>query len=301
MNKLSLHSFEMTKTAAAVAWRKMLGGSLLVCAALLAGCAEKPEPPALAAQQVVALEGARNFRDLGGYTTGDGRRVKAGLLFRADSLAQLTDADLERLAALRLRAVYDFRTPAEVGPAPDRLPAGQDIRQVALPIGDPAMNVEALRESIMAGDLDAMPVLDSYAEVALKHSGTYRAWFDDLLDPANIPSVFHCTGGKDRTGVGAALFLYALGVPRATALQDYMASNYYLHDYIEATLWKARFASLFKVDGDQFRALMGVREPYLEKTFAAIEAQYGSLDNYLEQALGLDEAKRAQLRALYLE
>ena len=278
---------------------KGVGLALLVGAAL-AGCAEKPAPPALTGQQVV-LDGARNFRDLGGYATGDGKHVKAGLLYRADSLAELTEADLARLAKLQLHSVYDFRTPAEVGPAPDRLPAGQAIRQVELPIGDPAMNVEELRQRILAGDLDALPVLDSYADVVLKHSATYRAWFENLLDPANIPGVFHCTGGKDRTGVGAALFLYALGVPRETALQDYMASNYYLHDYIESTLWKVRFASGFKVDGDRFRALMGVRESYLEKAFATIEVQYGSLDNYLEQALGLDAAKRAQLRALYLE
>jgi protein-tyrosine phosphatase len=267
---------------------------------MLAGCAEKPAPPELAKQQV-SLAGAHNFRDLGGYATGDGRHVKAGLLYRSDSLAQLTDADLDRLATLRLRTVYDFRTPAEVEPAPDRLPAGHAIQRVALPIGDPGLNVEALRTSILAGDLDAVQIPDSYADVVLQHSAVFRAWFDDLLDPANAPGVFHCTGGKDRTVVAAALFLYALGVPRETALRDYMASNYYLHDFIETNLWKARFASRFKVDGDRFRALMGVREPYLEKAFEAIEANYGSLDNYLEQALGLDEGKRAQLRAFYLE
>lgn len=266
---------------------------------LAAGCEQKPAAPVLPEQQI-QLEGARNFRDLGGYTTRDGRRVKSGLLFRSDSLAQLSDADLKQLAGLHLRTIYDFRTAAEIEPAPDKLPSAA-IRQITLSIGDPNVNVEELRAHIMAGDLETLALPDSYADVVLNHADIWREWFADLLDPARIPGVFHCTGGKDRTGVAAVLFLYAVGVPRETALQDYMASNYYLHDFIESSLWKARFASLFRVDGDRFRTLLGVRASYMEKALQAIEARYGSLDAYLEQALGMDAAKREQLRALYLE
>lgn len=274
---------------------------MLLFATVLAGaCARKPEPPLLGEQQV-AFEGAPNFRDLGGYLTRDGRRLRTGMLYRSGSLAHLTDADLERLATLKLRTVYDFRTPAEVGPAPDRLPPDSGIELVALPIGDPGVDVEDLRKRIYAGDIEGLQLAGSYANLVLDKSDIYRAWFEDLLDTRRIPGVFHCTAGKDRTGVGAALFLYALGVPRETVLQDYLASNHYLHDSIETIVWKARLASRFKVDGDRLRALLGVNEGLLENAFEAIEARYGSLDRYLEQALGLDQKNRERLQALYLE
>lgn len=274
---------------------------MLLFATVLAGaCARKPEPPLLGEQQV-AFEGAPNFRDLGGYLTRDGRRLRTGMLYRSGSLAHLTDADLERLATLKLRTVYDFRTPAEVGPAPDRLPPDSGIELVALPIGDPGVDVEDLRKRIYAGDIEGLQLAGSYANLVLNKSDIYRAWFEDLLDTTRIPGVFHCTAGKDRTGVGAALFLYALGVPRETVLQDYLASNHYLHDSIETIVWKARLASRFKVDGDRLRALLGVNEGLLENAFEAIEARYGSLDRYLEQALGLDQKNRERLQALYLE
>jgi protein-tyrosine phosphatase len=272
---------------------------VLALSMLLLACGEKPAaPPGAEARQVV-LDGANNFRDLGGYATRDGRHVKTGVLYRADSLAKLSDADLQRLGALHLRSVYDFRSPEEVRLAPDRLPAGANY--VALPIGTPELNIAALRDDILAGRLDKVQLPDSYADIALDHAATYRQWFADLLNPAQAPAVFHCTGGKDRTGLAAALFLYALDVPRETIMQDYLATNYYTHDYIESTLWKARVASYFRVDGDRFRTLMGARAGYLDKTFAAIIARYGSIDNYLQQALGLDAAAREQLRALYLQ
>lgn len=273
---------------------------LLLAIVLSSGCDDVARPP-LADEQHVVLDGTPNFRDLGGYVTRSGHRVKTGMLYRSGSLAGLTDADLKRVAQLKLRTVYDFRTSDEVEAAPDRLPPDADMNIVALPIGDPGVNVEELRMRIYAGDIAGLRLPDSYAGLALEKSDVYRAWFDDLLDPARIPGVFHCTAGKDRTGVGAALFLYALGVPRETVMQDYLASNYYLHDATERIVWKARLASRFRVDGDQLRTLLGVQAASMENAFKAIEASYGSLDAYLEQALGLDAAKLARLRELYLD
>lgn len=273
---------------------------LLAGVLLLGGCTDRPEPPPIAGQQI-ALEGGTNFRDLGGYATRDGRHVKKGLIYRAGSLAQLTDADLDELARLQLHSVYDFRTPAEVQAAPDRLPPDANIRRIELPIGDPGINIEVLRKRVLSGDIDGLALPDSYAEVMLGHSDAYRTLFDNLLDPARIPGVFHCSAGKDRTGVGAALVLYALGVPRETVLLDFMASNYYLHDYRERVIWRVRFTSLFRVDSGQLRSLLSVHAASLENAFAAAEAEYGSMDQYLEQALGLDETRLERLRALYLE
>lgn len=271
----------------------------VLCATVLAGCAPKPSAPEQMITQHIELQGARNFRDLGGYTTSDGRRVKTGLLYRADSLAELTESDLHRLQALHLRTIYDFRTSDEARQAPDK-PLPGAVR-VALPIGEGQMNVATLQAQILAGDLDALNLSDSYGDMLLNATDPLRTWFADLLNPQKNPAVFHCTGGKDRTGMAAALLLVALGVPQETVMQDYLASNYYLHDHIESTLWKVRFASHFRVDGDRFRAIVGVRDVYLENAFKAIIYRYGSIDNYLEQVLQLDAGKRQQLRQIYLE
>lgn len=273
---------------------------LLIGVMLLGGCADRPEPPPVAGQEI-QLEGGRNFRDLGGYATRDGRHLKKGLVYRSGTLAELTDADLDRLAELKLHTVYDFRTPAEVRAAPDRLPPGADIRSIELPIGNPGLDVEAMRKRVLSGDIDGLVLPDSYAAVMLEHGDAYRKLFDNLLDPERIPGVFHCSAGKDRTGVAAALLLYALGVPRKTVMQDYMATNYYLHDYIEQVVWRVRLASRFRVDGERLRALLGVQPASLENAFVAVEAKYGSLDAYLEQVLGLDQERLERLRALYLE
>lgn len=275
---------------------------LLMIGTLLAGgCADRPEQPPLVAEQELRLEGGSNFRDLGGYASRDGRHVKKGLVYRSGSLAQLTDTDLDRLAALKLHTVYDFRSPSEVKAAPDRLPPDSDIRSVPLPIGNPDFDVEELRRRVMSGDIDGIELPDSYADLMLAHGDTYRTLFDNLLDPERIPGLFHCTAGKDRTGMGAALLLTALGVPRETVMQDFMASNYYLHDHTERVVWRARFGSLFRVDGQRLRSIMSVHAVSMENAFAAVEAKYGSVDQYLEQVLGLDEERLERLRTLYLE
>lgn len=271
--------------------------ALCLCLLTLTGCAKAPATPPLVSQHI-ALDGMHNFRDLGGYATADGHHLKKGLLFRSDSLAKASDADLAELHALRLRTDFDFRTDSEVAAAPDRLPAG--VQRIALPMGGD-FNIAALQKEILSGDLSGIDLGKSYGEMVIRDSDKFRTFFTDLLNPQTLPAVFHCTGGKDRTGMATALLLTALGVPRQTVMADYMASNYYLHDDIESTLWKVRLASHFRVDGDGFRGIMGVHRRYLDNAFAAIDAHYGSVDNYLTQALDLDQAKRAQLRQLYLQ
>lgn len=268
-----------------------------LCVLTLYGCTKEPATPPLVSQHI-ALEGAHNFRALGGYATTDGRHIKAGLLYRSDGLDKLSDADLVELQALKLSSDFDFRTQAEADVAPDRLPSG--VRRIALPMGAD-LNISAMQQQILAGDLSRIDMSKGYGAIVINDSDKLRVWFAHLLQPAALPAVFHCSGGKDRTGLATALLLTALGVPQQTVMADYMASNYYLKDNIEKTLWKVRFASRFRIDGEGFRGIIGVRRNYLENAFAVITARYGSIDNYFEQALGLDQARRELLRQIYLQ
>ncbi|WP_186453970.1 tyrosine-protein phosphatase [Denitratisoma sp. DHT3] len=267
--------------------------ALLTVGRSLAETPPPPEPP----RQIV-LEGARNFRDLGGYPAGNGYRVAYGRIFRSDNLSHLSVQDWQTLRKLGIGTVVDFRSAEEVQATPPQAPAG--IRVKALPIGFAGMNIEDFRKRLMSGDLDRELQIQTYSNIALKQSESYRQWFA-LLQQAPVGSVFHCTSGKDRTGLAAVLLLTTLGVPREIALEDFVASNTFLKEGIEVTLRNIRKNPSFKGNEQDIRRLLGVERRQMEQTIADIEARYGSLDRYLEDVLGVGEKERKTLQSLYLE
>lgn len=245
------------------------------------------------------LEGARNFRDLGGHVTRDGRRVRAGKIFRSDNLSALSDRDWATLRALDVRLIVDFRSREEIAATPPRHP--DSMRRIEMPINVGNLNIEEMRKSILAGELPALEMRGAYIDLALARTDTYRGWMSTLLQTDQGASVFHCSSGKDRTGFAAVLLLGALGVPRETVLADYEASNAYLREGIEQAIQRIRQHPKMRDREDKLRELMGVRMEWMERTLDLIDDRYGSLDNYLEQAIGIDAAKREALRAIFLE
>jgi protein-tyrosine phosphatase len=257
-------------------------------------------PPRIASERLVRLEGAHNFRDLGGYATSDGRSVRWGMLYRSDDLADLNDADVATFRDLGIRWLCDFRSESERKADVDRLPTtgAPSVENLTIATG----NLGSLRERILSGaDEDyAQPLIEANREFATRFAHRYQTLFDRLANPQNLPALIHCTAGKDRTGLAAALVLIALGVPRETVFQDYLLTNYYAHEHIERTLLFIRFASFFRADPESVRPLLGVRREYLQAAFDAIRADYGSIERYLREGLDVSEAERAQLRASLL-
>ena len=253
----------------------------------------------------VALEGAANFRDLGGYATEDGHTVKWGLLYRSDNLAKLTDADLEKVSGLGLELVCDFRSEAEKQAEPDRLPAANPPAVAAFPIGAEGFLVKDLRERIRSGDLDGLDLrqmmIEGNRQFATTFAPQYRAMFERVMKPENLPALVHCTAGKDRAGFASAVILSALGVPRETVMEDFLLTNHYTKAQTEKTLWMIKVFSLFRADRDALRPLFGVERAYLEAAFEAIDKSYGDFDHYRRDALGVDDTELAAFRALALE
>jgi protein-tyrosine phosphatase len=166
----------------------------------------------VAAERVVRLEGASNFRDLGGYRTVDHRWTRWGRIFRSDALHRLSTADQAVVHRLGLRVVYDLRTAEERAYAPSALPP--DLRRELLTIGGAAARVTPLR-------LDAVPddfLVRVYEGMAAADAPTFGLLLNGLAAADGVPALFHCTAGKDRTGMAAALLLAALGVPEPTIL-----------------------------------------------------------------------------------
>ena len=236
------------------------------------------------------LQGASNFRDLGGYTGHGGRSVRWRVLFRSDHLAKLTDADLGQLQALKVGRSFDFRGQQESAAQAYQWP-GTERHHLAI---EPTL-VQYLHAQAQSGQAitpqaaaDAMQV--TYQGFVRQNSGRFAQLFAHLL-AHDAPLVFHCTAGKDRTGLAAALILRALGVSQTDVLQDYLLTNaLYRHDPGQGGALSAEVLDV----------VWRVREEFLQASLQAIDADYGSMAQYLQQGLGLAEPDLERLRQMYL-
>jgi protein-tyrosine phosphatase len=256
------------------------------------------------AERRLPLEGAANFRDLGGYRTGGGRRVRWGALYRSEDLSRLTEADLAYLRGLGIRLVCDLRSEEERREAPDRLPSPAPA-VASLAIADAALSSSALRRRLLEGDLgegEAARILrDANAAFAARHADRFAALFARLLEPGGLPALVHCTAGKDRAGFASALVLLALGVPEETVFDDYLLTNELTAERTRRSLRQIQLVSLLRTSPSEARPLLEARREYLEAGLAAIREAHGGVDRYLERGLGIDASERERLRALLLE
>ena len=229
------------------------------------------QPEHVRARHIV-LEGAANFRDLGGYSTEDGRTVKWGTFYRSDMLADLSDADVEKVATLGIRLVCDFRGPEEWQEEPDRLPADPAPEVAHLEIWDPSFSSKGVQQAM--GDADSEIdlgnlLVEGNRMFAGKFSDRYADMFERITNADNLPALVHCTAGKDRAGFASALILRTLGVPMETIYSDFLLTNHYTAARIEEQVFQIRLFSLFRVDADDLRSLMGVERRFLEVSEAA--------------------------------
>jgi protein-tyrosine phosphatase len=243
----------------------------------------------------IALQGASNLRDLGGWPTQDGRRVRRGLLFRAPALIGLTAQDEATIAALGLRTICDLRGMREREVTPVAL---GDSRHLHLPI-EPSVGA-GLRDIVRTGQAsghispaDMFALLrEAYESYATLSAGQYRRLFAHILEPGGLPLLLHCSAGKDRTGFGSALILTALGVGWNDVLTDYLATN---------TQWKREIAAKLDLPAEVADVLLSVHEDLLTAAFDAARRTHGSIEAYLETAVGLNAPARARLAELLLE
>lgn len=243
------------------------------------------------------LCGPVNFRDLGGYRTTDNRRVKEGLIFRSDHLSRLTDADHRTLQRLQFKVVCDFRTVREQQRAPDILPADGSIRLLSLPIQANGFDPSRVMTRLQAGD-DAWLTMDFFIDL-------YRRYLDDfgpvwgevlglIAKSENLPLVFHCTGGKDRTGICAALLLATLGVPDESILADHDLSNSCNAERLQPIY--ARFAAI-GITADRAAPYLAAPPEPLVAMLEYLRKKYGTVDDYLLDKAGLNQTTLNALRA----
>jgi protein-tyrosine phosphatase len=260
------------------------------------------------AERRIPLEGGPNFRDLGGYVTEDGRRVRWGQVFRSGALVDLTPADLETVDRLGISLVCDLRSDSEVEAEPDPDIGAEALR---LAVTDESTDVQAITDAVLAGDLDSISpdlLLEGMPVIATEFPESWSSLIERLSDEASRPTNVHCTAGKDRAGWASALVLRALGVPEETVMEDYLLSNDLLAESNAATIAQVRtiVAGVQGVPEDQvdmsnLEALLDVRPEYLQAAFDAVDEQYGDFETYLTDGLGLSEETLTAFRDGLLE
>jgi protein-tyrosine phosphatase len=235
--------------------------------------------------------------------------VAAGFAYRSNQLYHVSPGDMQKLAQLGLKNAYDLRTHAEREHRPDELPP--NVSWVWLDVLADASNAgPAQLEKLMQDPKAANEALgEGKAEAGFKESYRqfvslpsakleFRKLFLSLGDRRQLPALFHCTTGKDRTGWAAAALLTLLGVPKDKVMEDYLRSN----DYILPMYQKV--IDQFVSAGGEERiplAILGVKKEYLETAFDEMQAKYGTIEKYFSEGLGIDEAQQKAIRDLYLE
>ena len=250
----------------------------------------------VAAERLLPLEGALNFRDLGGYSTADGGRTRWGLVFRSDALHRLTVEDIALVGRLGLRVVYDLRRDAERDRAPSALP--DDVRRVLVSIGGSAGETREITDRILDGEFEAIDdtfLVDAYRMMADSGATTFGRVLTGLTDPDGLPALFHCSAGKDRTGMTAALLLTVLGVDETTVLDDYeLSASYYTDQQMDRLRPKFDEAG---VDIERFRGLFGAPRRAMVSLLADLHERYGTVERYLVDAANVEPEVINELRA----
>ncbi len=263
-----------------------------------------PATPSDARERGLPLEGATNFRDFGGYRAAEDRVVRWGQLYRSGQLSKLSDADRGAIGALGLDRIIDLRDVEELERAPSALLPRERERVVNL--GLYPGSAGAYREKLLTGDASASLMTEMMFQInrdlARDHHAEYAALLREVAR-ADGPILIHCAAGKDRTGFGVAMLLFALGVSRDEVMDDYLLSRTHFDaDGVlveQQRIYEERGAP--PIPREVLRPLVDADPLYLGSALEEAEAICGSIDAYLEGPLRCGPAERARLRERLLE
>ncbi len=243
-----------------------------------------------------------NFRDLGGYKTKDGRITKKGLVFRSASPGFMSEKEFERFEDMNFHTILDLRSEEEikVHPYPDM--KGTKKLQKSGVVSKSGQSIDfspnGMRKTGKAGKTQLNKLRGYYKEIVFGNK-SFKVMFKELLE-GNVPFLFHCATGKDRTGLAAILFLLALGVDERIVRKDYLLSNEYRKKVLENTL-----KDIDKEKDPELYELMtmfdGVSENIFDIVMDSIYEKYDSLEEFFLKEYGLNKTKLKELRDKYTE
>tara|TARA_B110000902_G_scaffold266929_1_gene356948 strand:+ start:1186 stop:1932 length:747 start_codon:yes stop_codon:yes gene_type:complete len=247
------------------------------------------------------MDNCPNFRQLGGYQSRTGGKLKHNLLYRSGTLELLSEADVRRLEALKISTIIDFRQENEKNKASSLIPTHLKMRKLNLSIS--AGNLIEVFEKQDANYAN-IHMVNIYRELALEHKEPYAAFLNELLKPSVGGMLFHCRAGKDRTGFAAALLMMALEVPRDIIIKDYLLTEKYFIADIQTPIFLDMIpdsSGSNNISKEILMSLLSSREEYIQASFDTIDANFESEKDYLATFFGLDKKKQKALQARYLD
>ncbi|MCF6160395.1 tyrosine-protein phosphatase [Furfurilactobacillus rossiae] len=255
---------------------------------------------------MLPIKNGHNFRDLGGYQTNDGRTTAWRRVVRSAKLNTLDRADLQVLSDYGVHTILDFRTNKELLSAPDRVPGGaKDYHTPILAVDDTRSSAsrEELRDDLSEPGYGHRQMVQTYHEMVADDfsQNAYRMFFDYLLANQSGAVLFHCTAGKDRTGLGAIMLLSALDVPQQTILEDYLLTRLASKAMLAENQQRLEDEGASQAVKDNVTALWTVSEDYFGAAMEEVRVQSGDMKHYLTDKIGLTPDKIEMLKQLYLE
>ncbi|MFK7805817.1 MAG: tyrosine-protein phosphatase [Anaerolineae bacterium] len=248
-----------------------------------------------AASRIWHLPGILNLRDMGGYETIDGRMTRWGKVYRTAHLGNTSDESLEQLSEIKLSLICDLRSNRELNENPDRVPNGATYLHTPIYKDDQLSGIfpKLLFNRASLGDQLGV----GYIRMVDERAEAFAGIIGRLADPENLPAMFHCTAGKDRAGLTAAMLLTLLGVPRKTIIADYTLSNLASYEMYEDFMEKSGSSiSRLGVPPEQLKPLFLANPEWLENALNHIDKRFGGVENYLVNEGELSKDKVAELR-----
>lgn len=261
----------------------------------------------MTSKRIIKLSGGFNFRDLGGYSTVNSNTVKWHKLVRSGYLTDLFDEDVEVLDEYGINVIVDLRSESEVNRYPDKL--SNDVEYISLPIFEEDQtesdtSLEQIHHLYAKNSHSGFQkMMRSYRKLVIDQHAqkAYKSFFQILLKYGNDNGIlFHCSAGKDRTGMCSILLLSALGVRLEDVCKDYMLTNIASTARVE---WRISEAKKMRLGGkfvDSVRDLATVRSEYFDQLIGILEYQYGGIIQYLKTEIGLTNTECEKLKKIYL-
>ena len=241
------------------------------------------------------MDNIQNFRDMGGYATGDGKIVKWGKVFRSGQLDALSREDSIRINELGIRTIIDLRTEREAALHPTRYTNARIVR-IPIAVGETTDVIQRVVDGKMRKGDAQIFMEDEYLQFVTDNSDAFAQALQVFLDADNYPILFTCSYGKDRSGFLGAMLLTALKATRETILTDYLTSN----QYISADHLMEMASYLSTEAQESITVFLTADEHLMDLAFRKIEKEYGSTEKYLSQGLRFDDNAQKRLRKILL-
>lgn len=257
-------------------------------------------------KRVIHLEGAYNFRDMGGLQTHKGKCMRNDLLYRSAELSKVSPSDLEKIQSIALKTIIDLRTPNERKHKIDRLPPNSNSRVVSIPIYPTPDDPGRLRKLywFLSGkfknvDFEAF-TKEFYYRIAFNHTSQIKEIMGLISTANNLPALLHCSGGKDRTGFLSAIIQLLIGVPHEKVMEDYLLTNELIVPQIERIYHQYNWVPLFKLPLERMRPVFEARTEYLDETLNHIFKKHTTISCYLQEACGISQKTLTDVQQLLL-